>query len=153
MGAMDIELVAGYTFRNRQNLTEALTAPGADKRKYDGNRRLAQLGESILRTTILDKAFASGASTGDYHQRMDEAEADCLETANLRLCTLGSRKHREVLAAHIGLSSIVTVSPRQFGKPTSPRVLSQAICALIGAAWLDCEKDFRVVSRITENLG
>lgn len=59
-----IQAAISYTFQNPDNLNEALRAAGADNRIYDGNRRLAQLGESIIKTVILDSAFTIGAARG-----------------------------------------------------------------------------------------
>jgi dsRNA-specific ribonuclease len=55
-----------YTFKDVAFLERALTAPGVEgdkvgnrveRDKYDGNRKLAQLGESILQLIVLDKSL------------------------------------------------------------------------------------------------
>lgn len=59
-----IQTTIGYAFKNPNALAEALTAAGADGQNYDGNRRLAQLGDSVVRTVILDNAYTIGLSRG-----------------------------------------------------------------------------------------
>jgi dsRNA-specific ribonuclease len=55
-----------YTFKDVTFRERALTAPGVEgdkegnrveRDKYDGNRKLAQLGESILQLIVLDKSL------------------------------------------------------------------------------------------------
>ncbi|KAI9789616.1 MAG: hypothetical protein M1816_005925 [Peltula sp. TS41687] len=57
-----VEQIIGYTFKNTSYLVQALTAAGADEQNYDGNRPMAQLGESLIETVILDNAFTAGAT-------------------------------------------------------------------------------------------
>ncbi len=52
----------GYTFNRIEYLEQALTAAGAEEENYDGNRKLAQLGESLLHCVVLDKALTDGLS-------------------------------------------------------------------------------------------
>lgn len=63
-----IQAIIGYVFRNPNNLVEALTAAGADEQKYDGNKQMAQLGESIIKAVILDNAFTINATRGATHR-------------------------------------------------------------------------------------
>ena len=55
-----------YSFSNMRNLVEALRAPGAgfdtqsNVQGVDGYRRLSQLGESLLRTIIIDEVYIRG---------------------------------------------------------------------------------------------
>lgn len=64
MHLSQIQAVIGYIFRDPNNLVEALTAAGADEQKYDGNKQMAQLGESIIKAVILDNAFTICATRG-----------------------------------------------------------------------------------------
>lgn len=43
-----IEHLLLYLFRSKDLVVEALTAAGADEQKYDGNRRLVQIGISLI---------------------------------------------------------------------------------------------------------
>jgi dsRNA-specific ribonuclease len=43
-----VEKTIGYSFRSTTLLLQALTAAGAEAHNYDGNRRLAQVGTSLI---------------------------------------------------------------------------------------------------------
>jgi dsRNA-specific ribonuclease len=47
-----------YRFKKPVLLQTALLAAGANKQNYDGNRKLAQLGESMLIAALNDDAFS-----------------------------------------------------------------------------------------------
>lgn len=53
----------GYRFQDKTLLIEAFHAPGSglgklnDRSVSDGNRRLAQLGDSVIKTVILDGLY------------------------------------------------------------------------------------------------
>jgi dsRNA-specific ribonuclease len=57
-----LQLKIGYNFRNISHLEQALTAAGAEEENYDGNRKLAQLGEAVMQCIGVDKALAEGGS-------------------------------------------------------------------------------------------
>jgi len=60
-----VEAMIGYTFKATHYLTQALTAAAVDENNYDGNRGMAQLGESLIGTAIIDNAVTAGATRGD----------------------------------------------------------------------------------------
>lgn len=57
-----LQLKIGYNFTDIRHLQQALTAAGAEEKNYDGNRRLALLGEAVLQCIVVDKAHREGAS-------------------------------------------------------------------------------------------
>jgi dsRNA-specific ribonuclease len=69
----------GHQFRNRSLLEKALTAPGAEgnktgtkeeRDKYEGNRKLAQMGGSLISLVVRKKAFyEEGVSRSKFHTR------------------------------------------------------------------------------------
>lgn len=65
-----VEAILQYRFSNRDLLDEALLAAGASisdrniQGNAQGNRRLALLGDSILRDAVLEPWYHSGESTG-----------------------------------------------------------------------------------------
>ena len=65
-----VESILGYQFTNRDLLTEALLAAGASASSKDihgdvqGNKRLALLGDSVLRDAVLEPWCTSNESTG-----------------------------------------------------------------------------------------
>jgi ribonuclease-3 len=59
-----------YSFKNASLLEEALTAAGAAVSSRDvdgpasGNKRLALVGDAVLRLSVLDEWYPAGGSTG-----------------------------------------------------------------------------------------
>ena len=73
---MDIELSTSrvqraidYQFTQVTTLTQALTAAGAEDTNYEGNRKLAQLGEALIESALIDKAYSEGSSRSQYLTR------------------------------------------------------------------------------------
>ena len=56
----------GYCFKEPNLLQQALTAAAVDETNYDGNRRLAQLGEAMIVATLQNAAFFKGISRSKY---------------------------------------------------------------------------------------
>lgn len=59
-----------YSFKDASLLKQALTAAGAANLRHDvhgpasGNKRLALIGDAVLRLSILDEWYPGGGSTG-----------------------------------------------------------------------------------------
>ena len=62
--ADQVQRLLSYTFEKRELLELALTAPGADKTKYDGNRSLARKGalamELVLTRDLEERGYKYG---------------------------------------------------------------------------------------------
>lgn len=56
--------VIGHRFENTQVLREALSAAGSPSHAPDGNKRLAMLGDSILKFVVLNNWFETGKPRG-----------------------------------------------------------------------------------------
>ena len=63
-GLSEVQAIVDYNFRSISLLGLALTAAGADEKIYDGNRKMAQLGESLVELLLADDAFTAGCSRG-----------------------------------------------------------------------------------------
>ena len=67
----NVENIIKYHFTNSELLKEAMLAAGAstaDKRiegDKQGNKRLALIGDALIRLDIVDRWHASGANTGE----------------------------------------------------------------------------------------
>ncbi len=64
-GLSEVQTIIEYKFRSINLLVLALTAAGADNKIYDGNRKMAQLGESLVELLLADDAFTAGCSRGE----------------------------------------------------------------------------------------
>jgi dsRNA-specific ribonuclease len=73
--------------------------------------------------------------------------------ANARFSRAGSRKHRATVAETLGISRYIKCSPRQGYQQPSTTVLSLAVSAIVGASWLDSEKNIAIVSKVIERMG
>jgi len=64
----DLQTVLAYQFTNSKYLHEALRAAGsghgATTSSIDGNKRLAHLGDAIMKVAVLEVWYASGAERG-----------------------------------------------------------------------------------------
>jgi ribonuclease-3 len=71
MSEHPVEIILQYHFSNRELLDEALLAAGASVSRKDvqgdaqGNKRLALLGDSVLREAVLEPWYSSEESTGE----------------------------------------------------------------------------------------
>ena len=62
-----------------------------------------------------------------------------------------TRTHRATRAKALGIDVCITSSPRQNGVLTQG-VLSLAFSAIIGAVWIDSEKNLQILRRVVEDL-
>jgi len=58
----------GYTFESEELLWEALQAPGSNTQSLypDGNRRLAMVGDAVLKLVLLEDMLPTNATRGMY---------------------------------------------------------------------------------------
>ena len=77
VGLAEVQDIVEHRFRSISLLMLALTAAGADNKVYDGNRKMAQLGEYLIELLIAENAFTAGCSRGE----------DCLRPWNTHLLT------------------------------------------------------------------
>ena len=68
----DIHAIIGHHFNDPTILTEALQAAGSSVRYAgtrpipDGNKRLALIGDAVLKVALLDHWYQGGAPRGNY---------------------------------------------------------------------------------------
>ncbi|KAK5077216.1 hypothetical protein LTR64_005303 [Lithohypha guttulata] len=140
------EGIMQYHFKEKTLLTQALHAPvklqdkETDKILYldDGNRRLAQLGHKVLDLVLNDVWFHAGSDR---------------ESVNNIVTTCTSASYLAAVARRHGLDLCVNNCVRQDLDGPSPKTLKLAVTALIGAVWLDSDKDITVVSKLVNTLG
>lgn len=61
-----VESIIDYHFCEANYLVKALTAAGVDEYNHDGNRKLAQLGDFIIKLVLVDNSFNAGDGRGKY---------------------------------------------------------------------------------------
>lgn len=62
----DVQTILGYQFNNRELLLEAIKASGSglnlghNRSAMEGNKRLAQVGDAVMRLVLFDEWYLSG---------------------------------------------------------------------------------------------
>lgn len=59
-----VEEVIWYTFKRKLLICQALTAAGADEDRYDGYRKLSQIGASLIDTLLAIILYDTGVTRG-----------------------------------------------------------------------------------------
>ncbi|KAH7084239.1 ribonuclease III domain-containing protein [Paraphoma chrysanthemicola] len=131
-----------YHFHDSALLREAFLASGAPISSVDvegpvkGNKRLALVGDAVLRLAVLDEWFESGTNTAEGHGRVVE---------------LGTNKRLAEVAQNWDLKKYVIENPSQQGE--FPReLLASTVEAILGAVWLDSYRDFGKVQKVFKKL-
>ncbi|EMD67299.1 hypothetical protein GGP41_007213 [Bipolaris sorokiniana] len=143
MAQRSIEIILQYSFSNHQLLDEALLAAGAPASSKDiegevhGNKRLALLGDSVLKEVILEPWYSSEKST---------------EEGNNRVRDLCRNTKLSQVAQESGISSHITLNPCQQGR-VSQETAASTVEALVGAVYLDSGKDISKVKDVLETIG
>ncbi|KAK5676285.1 hypothetical protein LTS10_011097 [Elasticomyces elasticus] len=127
-----VERLTRYRFKDPDRLREALhiSASGG----LHSNRRLALVGDSVLRQILIDNWYPSGAKNGRASSILTEV------ASNASLAAVANR---------IGI--------RQFVKTDQTTVsgytLATTIEAIVGAAYLDSGKDWTVAKEVMDGFG
>ncbi|CAI6023409.1 unnamed protein product [Clonostachys chloroleuca] len=132
-----MERIIQRKFRNPKLLEEALIAAGADEeapmnnKKRQGNKRLALIGDAVLRLTLVDDGILLGKTTG-------QCETICTaEASNASLFKIEEQHH---------LAPFIQTCPAQKGH-VSPITGATTVEAVVGAVWLDCDRNYAHVMR------
>ncbi|RMX85274.1 hypothetical protein D0869_03952 [Hortaea werneckii] len=130
-----IQDLAGYRFKDENLLLDALDTTGL--RIQQSNQRLALLGDAILKFIILDEWYPTGTPKG---------------AGNEHVSRIGSNANLAAAARLHGIEACVLTNPGHRG-PVSQATLSTTVEAIIGAVYLDSEKDVDAVHTFMEALG
>ncbi|KAK6527409.1 hypothetical protein TWF694_004398 [Orbilia ellipsospora] len=138
-----IQSLMEYKFNNDSLLTEALEAAG--RANYtetisgmDGNKRLALLGDALLQLVYLDRWYPSGR---DREYASDELQKFTCNK-NLQKC-----------AEELTITSEILPNAAQQPLERVPKTTAASTMeALLGAVWLDSNKDFEQVKKAAVNL-
>ncbi|KAL8701941.1 MAG: hypothetical protein Q9201_004646 [Fulgogasparrea decipioides] len=132
-----------YQFNDIAPLWEALQAPGPDATTLSGqplprgNMRLALLGDSVLKTALLEGWYHTKETTEEGHSKASVA------TGNNHLANVGN---------YLGLGDFVNKNRSQ-GNVVPTRVMTATVEAIIGAVFLDSNHNFTTVRQVMQNIG
>ncbi|KAK7906360.1 hypothetical protein PG985_016366 [Apiospora marii] len=119
-----------YNFNGMRHLVEALRAPGSgfntpqSQNGVEGYRRLAQLGESLIQTIIIDECYHQGMNRGSINEQLQRLPSTLLERAQ-----------------QISLEMCISMNPSQQGIPPSPKMIIQSMQAIMAAVYLDSQRN------------
>ncbi|OBT63704.1 hypothetical protein VE03_06134 [Pseudogymnoascus sp. 23342-1-I1] len=133
------EILTGYMFNDKELLWEAEQASGSNiaYRYPEGNKRLAMIGDVVLKLVVLDDLRSRNIPRGS----MDNVVQSVVSNTGLE--RVGRRIH---------LDEIVNANPSQQGY-VSPRIVADTLEAIIGAVYLDSGKDIESVRLVMATLG
>lgn len=133
-----VENIIGYTFYSARFINQALLAAGAEDENYDGNRKLSQIGVSLVDTLLAVIVYGTGASRGEnlasIMTEMKVTNDSQENTTNLRR-DFTNKEHYAAIARRTGIVDYIDYD----GRPgaMSPTVLRNAVNAIIAAVFLD----------------
>ena len=147
-----------YSFKNAHLLEEALTAAGASVSRADvdgpasGNKRLALIGDAVLRLSVLDEWYPGGGSTGAWENRTQKYATDvAVATGHNMVVDVGTNEKLAELAKARHLTAWLIENPCQAGQ--EPKVtLASTVEAVIGAVWVDCDRNLAKVQQVIKQL-
>ncbi|KAJ5263819.1 hypothetical protein N7478_011424 [Penicillium angulare] len=123
-----VEAIINYGFHNPQFIANALKAAGSSG-AAQGNKRLALIGDAVLRLVLYELGYEEDRSIGDM------TSAQNTRATNENLARIGFS---------LGLSAFIQLSPSAQGV-VPERLMATTIEAIIGAVYLDSGRDIMVV--------
>ncbi|KAH7111826.1 ribonuclease III domain-containing protein [Dendryphion nanum] len=132
----------GYHFSNMSLLGEAFLAAGASVSRSDiegpvqGNKRLALVGDAVLRLCILDDWYPKGTDT---------------ESGDNLVQDIGTNEKLRTVAKEWNLTDLLKENPCQQGEKTTT-TLASTVEAVIGAVWLDSQKNLGAVKHLIKRF-
>ncbi|KAK6498286.1 hypothetical protein TWF506_004525 [Arthrobotrys conoides] len=139
-----VQKIIGYNFKRIHLLAEALEAAGRavdhDTGSVDGNKRLALVGDAVLRLILVDEWYSSKGSR---------------EGADKMLKEFASNRRLQECAEKINIVFYILPNPtRAAQKEKVPKKTSAStIEALVGAVWLDSDRNFEVAKKSARHMG
>ncbi|KAJ5080947.1 hypothetical protein N7456_013657 [Penicillium angulare] len=129
------EAIIGYVFHNDQLLVKALEAAGATP-AAQGNKRLALIGDAALRLILYELGYEDERSIGDM------TSAQNTRATNENLARIGFS---------LGLNAYIHLNPSAQGIVPG-RLMATTVEAIIGAVYLDSNKDVMTIRRLILHL-
>ncbi|OQD75521.1 hypothetical protein PENDEC_c007G02304 [Penicillium decumbens] len=130
-----VEGIIGYEFQEKSLLLKALEAAGATAASQ-GNKRLALIGDAALRLVLYEFGYEDQATIYDMTQ------AQNIRATNQNLAQIGFT---------LGLDVYIQLNPSAQGVVPG-RLMATTIEAIIGAVYLDCNKNIMVIRPLILHL-
>ena len=155
-----IQAIIGRQFNDATMLTEALQAAGSSIRFAgtraipDGNKRLALIGDAVLKVALLDHWYQGGTSRGKFSMRLCYLPTFNLSKGNGDdiIQRVANNSNLSMIGRQNGLAAFINTNPSQGGM-VSEKILANTVEALLGAAYLDSGNDLNAVKSVMQALG
>lgn len=152
----EVENIIGYSFSDPLILWEALQAAGASRaagsRHFpDGNKRLAVLGDAILKLVLVSDWYVSADARGKIgHSEVTSGPHHEIGRASDIVQQVGSNANLDRVGRHHGLEDFICRSPSQ-SNYVSPATMTATVEAILGAVYLD--SGINDVNQVMQRLG
>ncbi|CAG8371369.1 unnamed protein product [Penicillium salamii] len=131
-----VEAIIDYEFVDNTLLERALEAAGASF-VSQGNKRLALIGDAALRLVLYEASYESGYS---------------IEQITKSQNTLATNENLSQIGFRLGINAYIGLNPSAQGFIPG-RLMATTVEAIIGAVYLDSNKDVSRASLLTVHLG
>ena len=151
-----IEDVLGYTFRDKSLLVEAFTRTSfINEAKGSGEKRqpnevLEFFGDSVLSLIIVSLFIDECTERYEFGIRTKWSEGDF---SNMK-ASLADKSNLSYSMKKLGLADYLLVGEgdRKLGITGEPSVMEDLFESIIGAIYIDCDKDISVVREVVYNI-
>ncbi|KAJ6111046.1 hypothetical protein N7486_003281 [Penicillium sp. IBT 16267x] len=130
-----VEVIINYEFHDKSLLVKALEAAGATMASQ-GNKRLALIGDAALRLVLYEFGYEGEASIRDMTNAHN---------------TLATNENLRQIGFSLGLDVYIQLNPSAQGIVPG-RLMATTIEAIIGAVYLDSNKDSMVMRLLIIHL-
>lgn len=151
------EDIIDYVCRDKELLRKALAAAGATT-DSQGNKPLALIGDGCMKVAFYERGYENEAATGsnpiDYALRIqvypfaNSLKGDTSQTQSS--CT--RNENLIAIGRSLGLDSHIQLNPSAQGV-VQPKLIATTMEAIVGAVYLDSNRDMGVVRRVVLHLG
>lgn len=147
-----------YHFKNCSLLEEAFLAAGASVSRSDvegpekGNKRLALVGDAALRLAVIDEWYKDNSEPGELSKSC--GSNSCLHVSaagQKRFLSVGTNDKLRQIATKWEMEKFIVENPLQEGEYPK-ETLAATVEAIIGAVWVDSDKDLATVQKVLNTL-
>lgn len=140
-----VESTVGYTFRDNHIMEEAM--------EQDRNKRLAFLGDKVVGLMLIDAWYRSERSCGMACSPGMTSANIFPEDGNSQLQYYACNKEMARQAKRTHIDKFIRPDPlHPSGALQSTHGLATDIEAIVGAVWVDSERDFEAVEGVMKRL-
>lgn len=150
-----IEVIIGYPFNDKTLVRQAFTAPGSHTTPNDGHRRLALLGDAVMKMALIQHWHQTpGATRGIFDFHLSPAHSDVILADGDRvLQAVATNDNLNQMGRNANLHGFIIRNPSQAPGVIGMRTMADTIEAILGAVYHDAAFDLLAVIPVMQNLG